>query len=210
MSDAPVSLTMGLAHNGKFLSKVQLGWWFLLFSSSQNSSLRHFLFLVSVSVWVDMIDFKNGKCWDLTNGQCGEQTPSNHFHSQDSIFGQKKIFSSKCEEENMNLNQWHDSCGVIDSFEGWLLLRIFKLPHHLSFILAVIIHSRKFTRRENNLNCKHRTYMPTSITGQMISAMKTCKHTDRKMCVQELAFLHVKALPFCPFGPFNWGNMSTK
>ena len=109
-----------------------------------------------------------------------------------------------------NLNQWHDSCGVIDSFEGWLLLRIFKLPHHLSFILAVIIYSRKFTRKKNSLNCKHRTYMPTSITGQMISAMKTCKHTDRKMCVQELAFQHVKALPFCPFGPFNWQNMSTK
>ena len=123
-----------------------------------NSSLRHFLFLASFSVWVDMIDFKNGKCWDLTNGQCGEQTPSNHFHSQDSIFDQKHSFSSKCEEENMNLNQWHDSCGVIDSFEGWLLLRIFKLPHHLSFILAVIIHSRKFTRRENSLICKHGTY----------------------------------------------------
>ena len=28
-----------------------------------------------------MIDFPNGKCWDLTNGQCGEQTLSNHFHS---------------------------------------------------------------------------------------------------------------------------------
>ena len=143
-----------------------------------------------------MIDFKNGKCWDLTNGQCGEQTPSNHFHSQDSIFGQKNSFFSKCEEENLI---WiNDMIPAV-----WLI--VLKAGCSWGFSNSLIIYLSYWQSLfilENSQGEKTvwfanmgpiRIFMPTSITEKWPFYLYVSFHSQ-----QLDAFTHVKALQFCP------------